>query len=773
LPRPLAKEGSLSFFRWRDDDERPQPTAGLAVGKVLGDYRLVSLLGQGGMGQVWEAEQVSLRRRVALKFVRPECVTERQLELFAREARAGGRLHHPGIVTVFGHGQSDGLAWIAMEFVGGAWTLRHFLDEVEHAKELPDGYDRHVAGVVAEIADAMQAAHDAAVIHRDLKPQNVLITSEDKPKVTDFGLARITDETALSVTGDFAGTYFYMSPEQVMARRMGIDHRSDVFSLGVVLYELLALRRPFEGDTSHQVAAQIVTKDPPDIRTIRSRVPRDLAVIAAKALEKDRDKRFQTMKELAADLRRYLANESIHARPATRLDRTIKWAKRNPTKSTAAAIVLLAVSAITVLLIENVRANRRLEVERTNLADANAGLAAKTTEAERLREEAVTREAAATARADALRAIEELRNLETIEGDLEYARSQERPTHVWWLEQAHELVEGRQADPARNLPRTPGLDDYRDLRERMRREALPPTAAELAADRAGHPKAGELATKRAELLWTSRMLGLEPWPGASEGEAELTAETSTASELNSRAWALVDPDARNAGREVEAVGLARSAVDSARSEERAAYRDTYAWALFWAGRIDEALAEEHLAIEAVEHEERRDFENALHRMKSLRDNAVTARHEVLVAEVAALEREVNEPRTFHFDDREMAWWNTHLTGLVQDLEDLRGRLAVAERCVSTPEAQAQWRQAIEAIGRSEKYGGLRLTPQLELLPLGPDPDSGLWEFTHLATGDPAVRGSDGELLLKPETGIVFVLIPSGRVPVEDGMEPTR
>jgi len=140
----------------------------------------------------------------------------------------------------------------------------------------------------------------------------VLITTEDHAKLTDFGLARITDEAALSHTGDMAGSWYYMSPEQVLARRMGIDHRTDVFSLGVVLYELLALQRPFQGDTEHQIVAQIMTKDPPDPRTFRSRVPSDLAVIAGKALEKDRDKRFQTAGELAADLRRYLAHEPIH-----------------------------------------------------------------------------------------------------------------------------------------------------------------------------------------------------------------------------------------------------------------------------------------------------------------------------------------------------------------------------------------------------------------------------------------------------------------------------
>lgn len=356
-----------------------RPAARLSADMVIGDFRLEKPIGQGGMGQVWVAEQLSLRRLVAVKFIRSERITDRQLELFAREARAGGRLSHPGIVSIYGHGHSEGVAWIAMELVrrahdvsgeqnrldpqglAGARTLRDLKDEVASARELPEGYDRRIARLIAEVAEAMSAAHEAGVIHRDIKPQNVLLTVEDHPKVTDFGLARIVDEPGLSQTGEFAGTYYYMSPEQITARSDGIDHRSDVFSLGVVLYELLALRRPFEGDTSHQVAAQIVTREPSDIRTIRSRVPHDLAVIAGKALEKDRNKRYQTMGALAADLRRHLANEPIQAKPPTRAERAVKWARRNPGKSGATAIASVTFTIIAVLLVENIRTNRALE----------------------------------------------------------------------------------------------------------------------------------------------------------------------------------------------------------------------------------------------------------------------------------------------------------------------------------------------------------------------------------------------------------------------------
>jgi len=374
-PPPL----SATFYR-HDQQESTIPAPGLSEGKRVGAFRLIRLLGQGGMGQVWEAQDESLARRVAVKFVKPERVTEHQLELFSREARAGGRLSHSGIVAVYGYGESDGLAWIAMELIPGAWDLRNFLDDLARTNEVPEGYDRKVAQFIMEVADAVQAAHEAGVIHRDLKPQNILITEDDCPKVTDFGLARITDESALSVTGDFAGTYFYMSPEQVAARRAGLDHRTDIFSLGTVLYEMLSLQRPFQGDTEHQVAEQILVKDPPDPRTFRSKVPRDLALVAGMALEKDREKRYGTMREFSNDLSRWMANEPVRAKPPTPLDRATKWCRRNPTLAVAGAIGAITIAVIAALYTANLEANRQIEIERASLENSNSQLEKKTSE---------------------------------------------------------------------------------------------------------------------------------------------------------------------------------------------------------------------------------------------------------------------------------------------------------------------------------------------------------------------------------------------------------
>jgi non-specific serine/threonine protein kinase/serine/threonine-protein kinase len=368
-------EGPVSLFRGRGERAAVVPGPwDVAEGRVLGDYRLVGRIGRGGMGEVWEAEQVSLSRRVALKLLLPERVDTRGVDFFAREARAGGKLAHPGIVAVHGMGETDGLHWIAMELVEENCDLRRSLDGLREEGELGAGYYRHVAEFIAALADALEAAHAAGVIHRDLKPANVLVTRDDRPKLTDFGLAKLTDERSLSVVGDVAGTYYYMSPEQVASKRAGLDHRTDVFSLGVVLYEMLTLIKPFEGDTSEQVAQKILWEDPPDPRTIHSRAPRDLAVICARAMEKEPARRYQSMGELVADVRRHLANEPILARPSGALARTAKWARRNPTKSVAggiAALAMVAISAVGLIAVEKAREAE----DQKSIAQANAALA--------------------------------------------------------------------------------------------------------------------------------------------------------------------------------------------------------------------------------------------------------------------------------------------------------------------------------------------------------------------------------------------------------------
>ncbi|MEM1453416.1 MAG: CHAT domain-containing protein [Planctomycetota bacterium] len=351
----------------------------LQAGDALGPFTLEEFLARGGMGQVWIARRRDSDERVALKLVRPERVDERSLAMFEREARAGGRLDHPNVVQTLGHGDDDGVAWIAQELVVDAVSLRARLEALDRSG-LPAGHFGWAADVIARIADGLHAAHEVGVIHRDVTPQNILVAPSGQPKVIDFGLARVKDDPFHSRTGDFAGTWGYMSPEQVTAKRMGLDHRTDVFSLGVVLYELLTLRRPFDGDTTHQIATNIITAEPVDPRRVRSKCPRGLALIAAKALEKLPSKRYATMAAFAEDLRRYLREEPTDARELGRIERARRWIRRHPTAALVAGVTAVAVVLLTTLLVAYAS-------KASELADRTADLAQRTQSLERANDE--------------------------------------------------------------------------------------------------------------------------------------------------------------------------------------------------------------------------------------------------------------------------------------------------------------------------------------------------------------------------------------------------
>ncbi len=328
-------------------------------GERIAHFQCLRLIGRGGMGEVWEAIDLDLKRRVALKLL-PLGTDAGSLELarFRREAEAAGNIRHDGIVAVYSAGASGGRAYIAYELVPGGRTLRHWLDELARASELPSDHDLRVARWFVELCAALEAAHSSGVIHRDLKPQNVLLTPEGRPKIADFGLAKIEGADALSHSGSFVGTWPYASPEQVASDGRPLDARSDVFSLGVTLYECLTLRRPFTGDTSQQIAHQILEFDPPDPRAVRSRCSRELAVICAKAIEKSRERRYSSSREFGDDLRRFLAHEPIAAREPSSLERAVKWTRRHPTSSTAISLSSIVFLTLMVLFLNVDRARR-------------------------------------------------------------------------------------------------------------------------------------------------------------------------------------------------------------------------------------------------------------------------------------------------------------------------------------------------------------------------------------------------------------------------------
>lgn len=342
--------GTLKQQRALSAKEETSDSSLFGCPRVLGDFRIIRHIGSGGMANVFEAEQIRLKRRVALKVLAPQlALSEKAILQFKREAEAASRQNHPGIIAIFDVGEQDGFYYIAAELVEGERTLADRLDELREAGDLPRGYFREIAELIADAASALQHAHDSSVIHRDVKPSNILIGMDGRPKISDFGLAKVEDAFALSRSGDFAGTPYYVSPEQVVPGRKRIDHRTDIFSLGVTLYEALTLERPFEAETSHQILRKIQLHDARDLQKVDARLPRALSLICRKAMDKDPEHRYQTMAEFAGELRRFLSGESILTKPAGLWRKSFSLLRRHKLASVALGALLVAAVCMAVL----------------------------------------------------------------------------------------------------------------------------------------------------------------------------------------------------------------------------------------------------------------------------------------------------------------------------------------------------------------------------------------------------------------------------------------
>lgn len=315
-------------------------------GTRLGDFEIIAELGRGGMGTVYRARQLSLNRTVALKVLSAAMAqTPGLIKRFVTEAHAAAKLHHTNIVAVYAQGEHDAHLFYAMELIDGEGLERVMRrPESGLAPRQPSRDYRRLARLISEAADALQHAHAQGVIHRDIKPQNILLGRDGRLHVTDFGLARLLDEPGVTISGEMLGTPAYMSPEQVGADRRKIDHRTDLFSLGVTFYEMLTGSRPFDGVTRDQVVARICTTEPVSPRKLDNTIPIDLETICLRALEKDPARRYQSADELAADLRRFAENQPIRARRVGPIEKAIKWSKRNPgpTAVMALSVAMLA-----------------------------------------------------------------------------------------------------------------------------------------------------------------------------------------------------------------------------------------------------------------------------------------------------------------------------------------------------------------------------------------------------------------------------------------------
>jgi serine/threonine protein kinase/tetratricopeptide (TPR) repeat protein len=393
-----------------------------ASGLPLGDFCLIREIGRGGMGVVYEAEQMSLGRRVALKVLPfAAALDDKQLRRFKNEAQAAAHLHHQNIVPVYAIGCERAVHFYAMQYIEGQTLAQVIADlrlqNAELPKEAKDrtsqaptlaqngqpaalqskicnqqsaiaptppvgalstersttgrAFFRAVASLGQQAAEGLDYAHELGVIHRDVKPANLLLDSRGKIWITDFGLAHCQSQAGLTMSGDLVGTLRYMSPEQALAKRVLVDHRTDIYSLGATLYELLTGEPVFAGHDRQELLRQIAFEDPKPLRRREKLIPGELETIVLKALEKNPADRYGTAKEMAEDLHRFVKDEPIQARRPSLARRGKQWCRRHKTLTSTAAAMLIVLAACVGYMLTD-RASRLAKIEQ-QVAEALAG----------------------------------------------------------------------------------------------------------------------------------------------------------------------------------------------------------------------------------------------------------------------------------------------------------------------------------------------------------------------------------------------------------------
>src|SRR6266403_392896 len=305
----------------------------------LGDYELLEEIGRGAQGVVFRARQKSLHRTVALKVISlGQWASKAHLKRFRREAEAAASLDHPSIVPIYEVGERDGSCYFSMRFVEGGQ-----LDEV--VRRTPMSI-RQAVELIAKVARTVQYAHEHGILHRDIKPGNILLDAKGEPHLTDFGLARLVEsESSVTHTLEVLGTPSYMAPEQAVGNNAAISSTTDVYGLGAVLYQLLTGNPPFAGGTTYETIRLLLETEPRQPRVLNPKIDRDLSTICLKCLEKDPKRRYSSALALAEDLERWLRHEPIRARRTGIFTRGRKWVRRNPTSALLAASVIALAAA--------------------------------------------------------------------------------------------------------------------------------------------------------------------------------------------------------------------------------------------------------------------------------------------------------------------------------------------------------------------------------------------------------------------------------------------
>src|SRR5438876_1918513 len=310
----------------------------------LGDYELLEEVGRGGQGVVFRARQKSLNRTVALKVISlGQWATEAHLKRFRLEAEAAARLEHPGIVPIHEVGERDGSCYFSMKFVEGGQ-----LDAVVRRESMPV---RGAAELIAKVARTVSYAHEHGILHRDIKPGNILLDAKGEPHLTDFGLARLVEtESTVTRTMEVLGTPSYMAPEQAVGSNASVTSATDIYGLGAVLYQLLTAHPPFAGGTTYETIRLVLDTEPRQPRLLNPKVDRDLATICLKCLDKDPQRRYSSALALAEDVERWLKHEPIRARRTGLVTRGRKCVRRNPSIAVMAAMLLVLAVPLGVMI---------------------------------------------------------------------------------------------------------------------------------------------------------------------------------------------------------------------------------------------------------------------------------------------------------------------------------------------------------------------------------------------------------------------------------------
>ena len=349
------------------NSETPTATWKQQPGEITGmnsdfeKYADLEIIGRGGMGVVYRARHVELKRNVAIKMISGAAASPEQIKRFQREAESAARLDHPGIVPVYEFGESDGRPFFAMGYIEGR-------DLASVIRESPLTGER-AAELLEQIAEAIHYAHTHGIVHRDLKPANILLDTGGYPRITDFGIARHLGPEATQVTGtgEILGTPSYMPPEQATGVVRSIGPRSDVYALGAVLYHMVTGRPPFLGDSVHATILQLLHDEPVPPRRLQPQVPRDLDTICLKCLEKDPERRYESADALRDDLRSFQLGRPISARPIGRLGRAVRWARRQPiVAGLLGSLALAIVVGVTAVVVQWRRAEQNFDLSEVN-----------------------------------------------------------------------------------------------------------------------------------------------------------------------------------------------------------------------------------------------------------------------------------------------------------------------------------------------------------------------------------------------------------------------